>query len=141
MYEANIMLAQNGGNPNTSNCTVTRHSPAPSVVGNYHQTAQSMGNIMSRHAHGAVQSALLAAGQELSIGQTVPSLDIGMIQEKVGMHIGREISETMHGDSSFATNLVAIASAGGPPTTFPTLAGNSRIFNALNIPTSNTQHR
>ena len=141
MHKANIMLAQNGGNLNTPNRTATRHSPAPSVVGNYHQRSQSMCNVVSRHAHGAVQGALLAAGQEFVIEQTVPSLNIGMIQEQVAMHRGREIAETMHGDSGFATDLAAIASAAGSPTTFTTLAGNGRIFNARNIPTSNRQHR
>ena len=96
---------------------------------------------MNRHAHSAVQGALLAARQEVANGQAPSKLNTDMISEQVGMLTGREIGETLHGDSCFATNLAEIASAAGPPSTFTRLTGNGQIFNACNIPSSTSNHR
>ena len=75
MYKATVMLSQNGGAVDNSNPTESRHRPPPSVIGDYHKTAQSMGDIMNRHAHSAVQGALLAARQEVANGQAPSKLD------------------------------------------------------------------
>ena len=56
------MLAENGGEFNTAtiDLTQTRHLPPPSVAGNYHHTAQSLGDMVNRNAYSALQGALLA---------------------------------------------------------------------------------
>ena len=79
LYRANRMLAANGGQASTSNPGPTRHRPPPSVVGNYHQTAESFGAIINRHAHSAVNGALLAARDNIQAGIPTASLDIDVV--------------------------------------------------------------
>ena len=63
------------------------------------------------------------------------------VEEEVGVFIGREIAETMHGDSSHAIDLSRIATAAGPPSVFTNLAGDGSIFNARIISSRNKTHR
>jgi hypothetical protein len=143
MFKASTMLTANGGELNVSSTdtTATRHNPPPSVIGNFHHTAQSMGDVINRHAHSAVQGALMAAREDIRTGHKVSSLDLTRVHEEVGMFTGREIAETLHGDSSHAVQLHKLAAAAGPPSVFTTLKGDGSIFNTRCIPSCNKNHR
>jgi len=141
MYTANRLVNENGGQENTSNPPATRHRPAASVVGNFHETAESMSRIMHRHGHSAIMGALQHARSELQSGQQVKSINLQMAQEQMATLTGRELAETMHGDSASSRMISKLASAAGPPSTFTNLPSNGRLFNARNIPSCNVKHR
>lgn len=141
LYKANRVLADNGGEADTSVARPTRHNPPASVMGSYHNTAQGLGDIVARHTHSAMTGALSSLQKDIRIGRPNVSLDLGMVQEQACLLAAREVSETLHGDSAMARTLHQFASAAGPPSTFTTLPGNGQLFNSRNIPSSNRNHR
>lgn len=64
-----------------------------------------------------------------------------MTQEQMSTITGCEFTETMCGDSASSHMIPKLASAAGPPSTFTNLPANGRLFNAMNIPSCNSQHR
>jgi len=139
-YLANFTVQQNGGQADTSNPSSTRHCPPANVTGNYHNTASSLSQMMTRHTYSTVQGALLAAQDGIKTGRTAPTLIIQIVQEQMSLNAGREMVESMHGDSVFAQPLAVIAKAAGPPTTFTNLPGDGSLFNTRSIPSCNSQH-
>ena len=166
MYLANRSVSQNGGQANTSIALTTRHQPAATVTGNYHQSANYFGNMVSNHAHNAVQGALLDARDQIAreeaargglargdsrghatggrgaTGEGAPTgLDLSMINEETCRGVAREISESIHGDSEYTRLFSEIARKAGPPSTFTNLPLNGQIFNSRSIPSSSNNHR
>ena len=135
MYQANRMANSNGGaaNLSTAGLAPTRHQPPVSVTGNFHQTASALCQMTDRHAHNAVQGALMSAKRSIEQGQPTLALDLSRIEEEVSVNLGRELTESLHGDSSYAQMLNQISSAAGPPSKFTQLPQNEAIFNAQSI--------
>jgi hypothetical protein len=114
MYQANRKVTNNGGQVDTSNAGPTRHTVPASVSGTYHQSAQYFGAMVERNTNAALQAAILNERDNLARGmQRSESLDLGFINEHVGLHTGRELVENWHGDSAFSSSLAKIASASG----------------------------
>ena len=135
------MVQANGGEVDTSNPGPTRHEVAPSVQGSYHSTANYLGAIVEQSTHSALQAALLNEREDLSRGmKPSASLDVDTIQEHVGLLSGRAISENWHGDSAFAPNLAAMASAIGPPSVYTQDPRTGAVFSARTIPSSKNHH-
>ena len=140
MYRANRMLSENNGQPAITGSLQTRHRCPPSVLGSYHSTATSMGQIMEKNAHAAVQGALVAARNEMPAARP-RKLNLEVINDTMGVLAGREICETFHGNSAMARPLASIASKVGPPTSFTNLPQNNALFDSRSIPSSRANHR
>lgn len=142
MFQANRMITNNGGQVDTSNAGPTRHTVPEAVSGTYHQSAQYFGAMVERNTNAALQAAILNERDNLARGmQRSESLDLGFINEHVGLHTGRELVENWHGDSAFSSSLAKIASASGPPSTFTMNPNTGEVFSARGIPSSNRNHR
>lgn len=143
MYSVSAMLSANDGELNVlgADLGAARHWPPASVVGTFHRTAESMGNIVAKHAHSAVEGAIMAARNDIRAGIPVKVLDVSRVKEEEGLLTGRDIVEELHGDGSHAVQLASVAVAAGLPLTFTVLPGNGCVFNTRAIPSSSKNHR
>lgn len=124
MYQTNRMINTNKEEADTSNLLETRHNPAASVIGDFHNTAHSLGRIFQWHGHSAIMGVLEHARDEIQSGSTLKSLNLPVPQEQMSTLSGRNIMEAMHGNSASSRMIIGMAAAAGPPSTFTNLPLN-----------------
>jgi hypothetical protein len=84
---------------------------------------------------------LLGALEDGVPEEVLIAVDMKAVEENMVLNAGREMMETMHGDSVHAQTLAGIQRAAGGVSVFTTLPGNNQVFNAKTIATPSNKHR